>query len=45
MKKKEIISEIASNYYGSDGFTPGVDIWLVDPEKLAAFLEKHLTLP
>ena len=41
MKEEEIFNEIASNYYGQDGFTNGVNIWLVDPQKLATFLAKH----
>lgn len=39
MTKEEILEAISSNYYGADGFTPGVNVWMVDPEKLAGFLE------
>jgi len=43
MKEEEIFKEIARNYYCENGFTPGVNIWLVDPLKLAHFLAKHLS--
>lgn len=40
--EEQIFDEIASNYYGQDGFTNGVNLWLVDPAKLATFLAKHI---
>jgi len=45
MTEEEILEAIVVNNYGHDALMPGANKWEVSPEKLAAFLAKHLPTP
>ncbi len=42
MTEEQIVEAISRNYYNEDGFIQGNNVWLVDPQKLAALLVKLL---
>lgn len=45
MNKEDILAAITENRYSDSALNPGVNFWMVSPEKLAEFLAKTFMNP